>query len=74
MTANWYKSPPKCIGYLEELWGTVSISNTEILERFQSKALRMIVGRTLVCAEYGYAKGSPNANSSRRNPPLQLSI
>jgi hypothetical protein len=25
------------------LWGTASTSNTEILERFQSKALRMIV-------------------------------
>jgi hypothetical protein len=29
---------------------------------------------TLVCAEYGYLKGSPNTNSYRRNPPLQLSI
>jgi hypothetical protein len=28
----------------------------------------------LVCAEYGYPKGSPNTNSYRRNPPLQLSI
>jgi hypothetical protein len=26
-----------------QLWGTVSTSNIEILERFQSKALRMIV-------------------------------
>jgi hypothetical protein len=26
-----------------QLWGTASISNTEILERFKSKALRMIV-------------------------------
>jgi hypothetical protein len=26
-----------------QLWGTASISNIEILERFQSKALRMIV-------------------------------
>jgi hypothetical protein len=25
-----------------QLWGTASISNIEILERFQSKALRMI--------------------------------
>jgi hypothetical protein len=29
---------------------------------------------TLVRAEYGYQKGSPNTNSYRRNPPLQLSI
>jgi hypothetical protein len=26
-----------------QLWGTASTSNTEILERFQSKALHMIV-------------------------------
>jgi hypothetical protein len=26
-----------------QLWGTASTSNIEILERFQSKALRMIV-------------------------------
>jgi hypothetical protein len=26
-----------------QIWGTASASNTEILERFQSKALRMIV-------------------------------
>jgi hypothetical protein len=26
-----------------QLWGTASTSNTELLERFQSKALRMIV-------------------------------
>jgi hypothetical protein len=31
-------------------------------------------GRTLVCAEYGYPKGSPNTNNERRNLPLQLSI
>jgi hypothetical protein len=29
-----------------QLWGTVSISNMEILERFHSKALRMIVAGT----------------------------
>jgi hypothetical protein len=31
-------------------------------------------GRTLVCGEYGYPKGSPNTNGWRKNPPLQLSI
>jgi hypothetical protein len=31
-------------------------------------------GRILVCAEYGYPKGSQITNISRRNPPLQLSI
>jgi hypothetical protein len=34
--------------YGTQLWGTASTSDTEILERFQSKALR-----TSVCAEYG---------------------
>jgi hypothetical protein len=32
-----------------QLWGTASTSNIEILERFQSKALRNDSGRTLVC-------------------------
>jgi hypothetical protein len=34
----------------------------------------MIVDAPLVRAGYGYPKGSPNTNSYRRNPPLQLSI
>jgi hypothetical protein len=46
-----------------QLWSTASTSNIEILERFESKALRMTVGHTLVCAEYGYPKGFPNSNS-----------
>jgi hypothetical protein len=46
------------------IWDTASTSHIEILERFQSKALRLRVdARTLVCAEYGYPKGSPNTNS-----------
>jgi hypothetical protein len=39
--------------------GTASTSNTEILERF----LAHDSGRTLVRAEYGYKKESPNTNS-----------
>jgi hypothetical protein len=47
-----------------QLWGTASTSNMEILERSQSKALRIIVDTdSLVRAEYGYSKGSPNTNS-----------
>jgi hypothetical protein len=39
-----YKIIPKPIWTLGiQLWGTASTSNIEILERFQSKALRMIV-------------------------------
>jgi hypothetical protein len=41
---------------------------------FPIESLAHDSGRTLVCAEYGYPKGSPNTNSYRRNPPLQLSI
>jgi hypothetical protein len=40
-----------------QLWGVASTSNIEILEHFQSKAHDS--GHTLVCAEYGYPKGSP---------------
>jgi hypothetical protein len=39
-----------------QLWGTASTSSIEILERFQSKALRMITD------EYGITEGSPNPN------------
>jgi hypothetical protein len=40
-----YKSILKPIWtYGIQLWGTASTSNIEILERFQSKALRIIVG------------------------------
>jgi hypothetical protein len=44
-----------------QLWGTASTSNLEILERFQSKALRLIVDA--LRAEYGYPKGSANTSS-----------
>jgi hypothetical protein len=47
--------------YGTQLWGTASTSNTEIRERFQSLAHDS--GRTLVCAEYGYPKGSSNTDS-----------
>jgi hypothetical protein len=54
-----YKTILKLIWtYGIQLWGTASTSNIEILERFQSKS-----EHTLVCAEYGYPKGSPNTNS-----------
>jgi hypothetical protein len=47
-----------------KFWRTASTSNTEIVERFQSKALSKIVdARTLVRAEYGYSKESPKTNS-----------
>jgi hypothetical protein len=38
-----------------QLWGTASISSIESLAHDS--------GRTLVRAEYGYPKGSPNTNS-----------
>jgi hypothetical protein len=46
-----------------ELWGTASNSKTEILERFHSKALRMIVDTPWYVPKYGYPKGSPNTNN-----------
>jgi hypothetical protein len=41
---------------------------------FPIESLAHDSGRNLVRAEYGYPKGSPDTNSYRRNPPLQLSI
>jgi hypothetical protein len=43
-----------------QLWGKASTSNMEILERFQSKALHMIVDAR---AEYCYPEGCPYTNS-----------
>jgi hypothetical protein len=52
-----YKTILKPIwAYGIQLWGTAATSNVEILERLQSKALRMI------SAEYGNTEGSPNPN------------
>jgi hypothetical protein len=47
-----------------QLWGMASTSNIEILERFQSKVLCMIVDAPsyVLGAIYGYPKGSPNTN------------
>jgi hypothetical protein len=44
-------------------WGTVSTSNIEILECLEIESLAHGSGRTSVCAEYGYPKGSPDTNS-----------
>jgi hypothetical protein len=41
---------------------------------FPVEDLAHVSRRTSVRADYGYPKGSPNTNSWRRNPPLQLSI
>jgi hypothetical protein len=43
-----------------------SISNIEILGRFQSKALRTIVDTPWLCAKYGYLKGFPNTTTYRK--------
>jgi hypothetical protein len=56
-----YKTILKPIwAYERQLWGTAPMSNMEILERFQSKALRIM--DTPWCAEYGNMEGSPNSN------------
>jgi hypothetical protein len=59
--------------YSIQLWGTASTSNIELLERFQSKAVRMIVDtpwyvpNTLIWRD-------TNPFSQGRNKPLQLSL
>jgi hypothetical protein len=46
-----------------QLCGMAFTSNIEILELFRSKSFAYDSGRTLVRAEYGYPKESPNTNS-----------
>jgi hypothetical protein len=48
--------------YRIQLWGMASTSNIEILEWFQLKTLHDS-RHILVCAKYGYPKGSLNTNS-----------
>jgi hypothetical protein len=45
-----------------QLWGTASTSNRNS-RMFPIEIHAHDSGRTLVCAEYGYPKGSPNTNS-----------
>jgi hypothetical protein len=52
-----------------QLWGTASTSNIEILEHFQSKALRIIVD-----AEQSHPSGPPNDFRQERNLPLKQPI
>jgi hypothetical protein len=56
-----------------QLWGTASTSNIEILERFQSKVLRMIVDAPWYVPN-SLTEGTSAALSQIRNPPLQLSL
>jgi hypothetical protein len=49
--------------YGKQLWGTASISKHRNSRTFQIESLAHDSGRTMVCAEYGYPKGSPNTNS-----------
>jgi hypothetical protein len=44
------------------------------LRKFPVDSFAHDTGRTLVRAEYGYPKGSPNIDSYSTNSPLQLSI
>jgi hypothetical protein len=46
-----------------QLWGTASTSNIDILERFQLKALHLIVDAPMVCAEHSYLARPSNAIS-----------
>jgi hypothetical protein len=67
-----YKTILKSIwAYGIQLWGTASTSNIKILERFQSKALRMITDAPWYLPNM---EGSPNPNGYIRNQPLQLPL
>jgi hypothetical protein len=57
-----------------QLWGTASTSNIQILERSQSKTLRMTVDVPWYMPNTAISKGSPNTNSKRKNPSLKFSI
>jgi hypothetical protein len=64
-----YKAVPRPIWtYGIQLWDTASTSSIEILERFQSKALRIIIDALWLVTNMVIT------NSWRRNPPLQLSL
>jgi hypothetical protein len=55
-----------------QLWSIGSISSIEILERFQSKSLRMVVDAPCYVPNMIILM-APNTESLRRNPPLPLS-
>jgi hypothetical protein len=67
--------PVHWISMCIQLWGTTSNSNIEILERFQSKVLRLIrdapwyVSNSITCNKW-----PSNTNSQRRNQPIQLPL
>jgi hypothetical protein len=56
-----------------QLWGTASNSNIAILERFQSKVLRLIVNAPWYVPNC-HPQGPPNTFSKRRNHPFQLPL
>jgi hypothetical protein len=53
-----------------QLWGTASTSNIEILERFQSKTLRLLVDAPWLRAQPPHPSGPSNAFRQGRNLPL----
>jgi hypothetical protein len=67
-----YKSILKPIWtYGIQLWSTASTSNIEILERFQSKTLRILVDAPVVRAQPSHPSGPSNAFRQRINMPLK---
>jgi hypothetical protein len=57
-----------------QFWGTASTSNIEILERFQSKALCIIVDAPWYVPNNHIRRDPPNDFRQRRNLPLQVPI
>jgi hypothetical protein len=62
-----------------QLWGLASISNIEILERFQGKVLRMItdapwyVPNTVIRQDLQITSGNPLIQHPTQGPPLRIS-
>jgi hypothetical protein len=56
-----------------QIWGTASTSNREILDHFQSKALRMIVDAPWYVLNT-VIRRDLQIRTVKKNPPLQLSI
>jgi hypothetical protein len=54
-----------------QLWGTASTSNIQILERFQSKTLRLLVDAPWYVPNKPHPSGPSNAFRQGRNLPLK---
>jgi hypothetical protein len=70
--ANAFRYRILFLDYGIQLWDTVSISNRNS-RMFPIESLAHDNGRSLVCAEYGYPKGSPTVKEEIRRYSSQYS-